>query len=340
MARGLVEVLGAVAALGLGVGAGLWAAGTPLSVRGLEPLSLVATVVPLDPARPDRHELGPLRVLGLLQLSSTHRHFGGLSGLLHEAACGRLLAVSDAGNWVVLEPRWEGARLVGVRAAWIAPLLDPDGQPPGSKRDADAEALARDGDDVLVWFERDHRALRYRGLSACRPESLGTPAVAEVRVPQMAAWPENEGPEAAADLTGQPVVIGEGAKGQDGSVEALWRGPEGWQAFRYPVADDFAPVGADALPDGQLVVVERRFRPGLGVAVRIVQARLPPRPGGHAEVRPIAQLAPPLTVDNFEAVAVDRAAGRLLLVSDDNFNPLQRTLLLTLALPPQADAAP
>jgi hypothetical protein len=44
----------------------------------------------------------------------------------------------------------------------------------------------------------------------------------------------------------------------------------------------------------------------------------------------IARLEPPLLADNFEGIAVAPAHRGLhvLLVSDDNFHPLQRTLLL------------
>ena len=58
-------------------------------------------------------------------------------------------------------------------------------------------------------------------------------------------------------------------------------------------------------------------------------------PGAVLEGVEIARLSLPLTVDNFEGLAVRRdAAGGLLvyLVSDDNFNPLQRTLLLMFRL--------
>jgi hypothetical protein len=49
---------------------------------------------------------------------------------------------------------------------------------------------------------------------------------------------------------------------------------------------------------------------------------------------PMARLAPPLTIDNMEALAIDEEDGRTILwmASDDNFNPLQRTLLLKFAL--------
>jgi len=49
----------------------------------------------------------------------------------------------------------------------------------------------------------------------------------------------------------------------------------------------------------------------------------------------LAELRQPLTVDNFEAVdAIRGPAGETLiyLLSDDNFSPLQRSLLLLFAL--------
>jgi hypothetical protein len=49
----------------------------------------------------------------------------------------------------------------------------------------------------------------------------------------------------------------------------------------------------------------------------------------------IAELRPPLTLDNFEGVAVHLAPDgttRITLVSDDNFHPLQRTLIVQFEL--------
>jgi hypothetical protein len=48
----------------------------------------------------------------------------------------------------------------------------------------------------------------------------------------------------------------------------------------------------------------------------------------------LARLAPPLSVDNMEAMAVrEEAGGRsVYLGSDDNFMPFQRTLLLKFGL--------
>ena len=58
-------------------------------------------------------------------------------------------------------------------------------------------------------------------------------------------------------------------------------------------------------------------------------------PGALLEGTEIARISLPLTVDNFEGLGLRRDRdGRLLvyLISDDNFNPLQRTLLLMFRL--------
>ena len=56
--------------------------------------------------------------------------------------------------------------------------------------------------------------------------------------------------------------------------------------------------------------------------------------GAVIESREIARLQPPLTIDNMEGVSVTVENGQTIvwLVSDDNFSPLQQTLLLKFAL--------
>lgn len=324
----------AVAAVALGVGATLWLIGPPLGSGTVAPLEVSARALPLDRAEPGLEQVGQLRFLGALHLQSPDKRFGGISALLDDAACGRLLAVTDTGSWIVLEPKEEGDRLVGVGAAWMAPVLDATGKPAASKSEADAEALMRDGDSVLVWFEQDHRAQRYRGVSPCRPESLATSASEIIRLPQMAGWPDNGGAEAAATLKGDWVVIAETAKAGTGAVQGLVRRGQGILPFAYPVEGDFWPTASDALDTETLVVLARRFSPLRGVAVTVSLARLPldadGKPQGSAKVQLLARLAPPLLVDNMEGVAVRTVGDRhfIYMVSDDNFNSLQKTLLM------------
>jgi hypothetical protein len=97
------------------------------------------------------------------------------------------------------------------------------------------------------------------------------------------------------------------------------------------------------LPEGDLLVVERRFPPIGTRVVRIDRADLEGRGPLHPEE--LATIEPPLTDDNFEGIEVRRdEAGRTLvyLISDDNNcakqpggnrgTGLQRTLLLMFSL--------
>jgi hypothetical protein len=57
-------------------------------------------------------------------------------------------------------------------------------------------------------------------------------------------------------------------------------------------------------------------------------------PGMTLKARTLARLAPPLLADNFEGIAVSREGGRTILwvISDDNHEFFQRTLLLKFGL--------
>ncbi|RYI99488.1 MAG: esterase-like activity of phytase family protein, partial [Acetobacteraceae bacterium] len=112
-----------------------------------------------------------------------------------------------------------------------------------------------------------------------------------------------------------------------------------WRPFAYRPEDGFEPADAAPLPDGGALVLERSFSIFAGFGGRLVRlsaAQLRAAPdGGVLEGEVILRFAAPLPRDNFEGVTVFRAGGRTLigLVSDDNENMLQRTLLLVFALP-------
>ncbi len=57
--------------------------------------------------------------------------------------------------------------------------------------------------------------------------------------------------------------------------------------------------------------------------------------GARLKGEELGRFAPPYPIDNMEGIAAWRTpegATRILLLSDDNFNPLQRTLLLLFEL--------
>jgi len=140
----------------------------------------------------------------------------------------------------------------------------------------------------------------------------------------------------AFDADGRLLAFAEGAQ-EDGSGTVWLRTPAGeWQDLTLRAGSLFRPTGAALLPSGDVLLLERRYTllGGLGARVsRIAAATI--RPGARLAPKTLAELAPPLTLDNFEGIAAHRAADgttRITLLSDDNFNAFQRTLLVQFEL--------
>ena len=83
-------------------------------------------------------------------------------------------------------------------------------------------------------------------------------------------------------------------------------------------------------------MLERAFDMVRGVRCRVMRfdaAQL--KPGATVRAEELARLASPYAVDNLEGMAATKGArGETLLwlISDDNFNPLQRNILLLFEL--------
>ena len=307
--------------------------GLPLTGRADEPLAVTAVVRKLHPDKPGLERVGALRSRGVLELSSRDARFGGLSGLLVSADGRHLEAVSDLGHWIAARLRYDdGGKLSGLEQARIAPLPGLDGRPLAVKVDQDAESMAVIGDSLLVSFEHRHRIWRYaRAASGAPVRPVALPAT-----PGRAALTANDGLEAIVALpAGRLLAI---ASKSDGGARfpAFLLDNGAWQRLWYPRSAPYEPTGATLLPDGDLLVVERRFSLLGGLGIRLVRlAGDSLAPGALLQGETLAELAPPLAVDNLEGVATRRgAAGETLiyLISDDNFNPLQRTLLLLFEL--------
>lgn len=301
-----------------------------------DPVALRLAPVPLDPADPSRTSVGRLAFRGGLHASSDERRFGGISAA-RVLRGQRLVAVTDEGTWLSARLVVRDGRLVDLADVEMGPLLGEDGQVLAGKALQDAESMAvlPDG-SFLVGFEQQHRLLLY-------PAGTGRPDGVPTRVPLppgLEAAPRNGGLEAMASFPdGRLVAFPEDA----GSAETAlgWVGrPGGWRTLGLRRRGLPQPADAALLPGGDLLLLERAYDAGrsvMSVRVRRVPARTI-RPGATLDGEVVAELAPPLTVDNFEAIATWRAGGeaRVLLVSDDNFNARagQRTLFLMFALAP------
>ena len=300
-----------------------------------DPIVVETSRVPLNVEDREHTVVGRLAFLGGLELHSEDPRFGGLSGLSIGAGGRRLVAVSDAGYWfeadIVLD---EDGCLAGLENAALWPLRGLEGSPLEGKRAGDAEAVEAVGASAyVVAFERDHRLWRYdtaAGLGAARPIALDPPAGLDLA-------PDNRGIEALAALPDDRLLaITEGALDGAGDLRG-WLVEDGVAApLGYRITPFFRPTDLAALPSGDVVVLERSFIPPASLAARIrIVAAAEVVPGARLRGAEIAHLKPPLIVDNFEGLAVHQdARGRtvLYLVSDDNYNPLQRTLLLRFEL--------
>jgi hypothetical protein len=337
----ILETMSSVGAVAAGAAMALYFAGPALGSGPVSPLAVQTRPLALSRADPTLDRVGRLKFLGALQLEAKDARFGGISAILWEPGCGRLLAVSDSGAWFVLEPAEQDGRLEGIAKAWIAPILAPDGKPPLSKRAADAEGLARMGDgSTWVFYEQDHRGERFAGVSACRPESLGAAPDRRWVPPGAVLWPENGGMEAVAGVGEALRIALESVPGPAGGGLGLAGVPDGaLSRFSWLAPEGFQPTAMDPLDaEGpRMLVLHRRFTPLEGVMAVLGEADIGAAEAGTLAPREIARLRVPLLVDNMEALAVRREGERrfVYLASDDNFNALQRTLLLKFELLPE-----
>jgi hypothetical protein len=301
-----------------------------------EPLHLETTPISLHDEDSSVDRVGSLTFLGGLRLSSSHQQFGGLSGLAVSPNGRRLTFVTDDGSWIRAVPTYDSqGRLIGIASAEIGRLLRPDGQPVRGKREGDAESLSRTRGGFLVSFEHQHRFWLYDG----GPNPfLNQPGI--IAAPRaLGGRARNRGIEAATLLDdGRLFALAENFPRDVPHVMGWVRERERWRALTYERTALFHPAGAATLPDGDVLILERRFTYVGGFASRLVRVPLASLQSAEPiSGRELARLEPPLVEENFEGMDVRRdAAGRTLvyLISDDNFFPLQRTLLLLFAIRP------
>ncbi|MDG2534596.1 esterase-like activity of phytase family protein [Sphingomonas sp. HITSZ_GF] len=284
--------------------------------------------VPLDLRDPARTRVGALTYLGGIRLKSPDRAFGGFSSM--QIKGDRFTLLSDGGTFIRFR----------MGADWAPRELRfgdlPDG--PGSgwlKAQRDSESMTSDPATGHIWvgFENYNAIWRYDdGL---------TRAERSVRPGAMRGWSANGGPESMVRLAdGRFVVLSETSrpKGSRTGREALLFAGDptapGAEPIRFtylPPDEAYDPSDAVQLPDGRLIVLNRRFSvPDLFTArLTLVDPRAI-RAGAVVKGQEIAALAPPLLHDNYEALAVTREGKDVILwiASDDNQQFWEWSLLL------------
>jgi len=295
-------------------------------------------ILAFEPREPTRRRFGQLEFRGGLELKSPYKEFGGVSAIRVGADGAQFLALTDLGRWLRGRLTYAGSRPTGIADAEMAPILGGDGKPLAARRWFDTESIAQDGGTLYVGIERVQQIVRFDygkdGLTA-RGQPIAVPPGIK-RLPYNGSLEALEFVPRGLPLAGTLIAISERGYDQRGNLQAFLIGGPSPGTFAVKRSDEFDVSDCALLRGGELLILERRFSIWRGIAMRIRRVPL-------AAIKPDALVDGPVVVfadmaediDNMEGLSVHRtAAGEtvLTLISDDNFSPLQRTILLQFTL--------
>jgi hypothetical protein len=302
--------------------------------KGLEPLrdhaiDVDARPVFLNESDPAINKLGSLYFLGGWSLTSSDPAFGGLSALL--ASHGQFQAIGDTGTRLSFrfdERKISSARIkplpVGCGKRWL-------------KRNQDSESIAINQFTGITVLGLEMRQ------SLCIFASKSQDRALEVAPPQMKAWPRTGGAESVTFLRdGRMLVLAERDDDANNAVTPVLLFPAATRAgvgqalaMGYRAPRGFRPADAVVLRDGGLLILNRRFEFPFRFEASLILIEKPVlAQGSILSGVEIARFQPPFVTDNLEGLAVEeKSEGTIIwLTSDNNFMPIQRTLLLKFQL--------
>jgi hypothetical protein len=282
---------------------------------------------------------GSLEFVGGLEMTSTNPEFSGLSAFRYLDSGKEFVGITDTGLWYAGKMlRDERGRPASISDFRLAPIQSEEGMPVEGKWNSDAEGMSVSGPTVTMSFERFHRIAEFAldlENFASKPKDIPLPIPKnELR--------NNRGVEtiayapASSPLQGARVAVTEKSINKAGDMfAAVLEGPrEG--IFYVKRLDDFDISDGDFLPDGDLLLLERRFSIASGVTMRIRRiAAADIRPGATVDGPFILQADMRYQIDNMEGLDVWQAedgSTRLSMVSDDNHSIVQRNLYLEFRL--------
>ncbi|MFC3051444.1 esterase-like activity of phytase family protein [Kordiimonas pumila] len=295
-------------------------------------VKLSADAMPLYTKRPDTKAAGDLSYIAGWELTGNNWNFGGFSGLLVSNDEKKLIALSDKGYWLTaslnitsyVQPLYAGV----IRHAGTA-------NKENKETFYDAESLTEYNGGFLIGAENNNRL-------------LFTPSVSEPLVlsplndlVDLSGLSNNNGIEAMTTTPqGEIWMFAENSRNAQGNQPA-WKIVNGKaDKLLFHAPKNFSPTDAAALADGSLLILMRKYSALEGVAMKLLHI---PRANLEKPILEGIELAhltgSEANIDNMEGLdIVLRPDGsyHIYMMSDDNFNIFQRTILLLFSWqPPQ-----
>jgi hypothetical protein len=295
-------------------------------------------IAAFDNRDPSKTRFGVLEFRGGLALTSAYQPFGGVSAIQVEPDGSHFLAATDNGSWLRGRIVYQDDKPTGIADAEMAPILGADGKPLAARGWFDVESIAEIDGMFYIGIERVEQIVRfdYRrdGLKA-RGEPLPQP-------PDFKTFTFNKSleclaaPPKTAPLAGNLIVVTEHSLDAAGNHRAFLIKDGQVERFSVVRSDDYDISDCTILPPGDLLLLERRYSPARGVAMRIRRVPLSRiKPNALVDGKALIEADLAYQIDNMEGIAVHRnARGETIitLVSDDNFSVIQRNLLLQFTL--------
>jgi hypothetical protein len=286
----------------------------------------------------DQKRFGKLEFIGGIEMSSSNALLGAISSIRFRPDRKSFLAIMDTGHWVEGEIRRDQeGKLSGTSDLTVTSMIDANGRSEQVKERMDCEGVALRNGEVLASYEGLHRVDVYPDPGFAQS---GPVATLPLLIP-VTSLRGNRGLETIAvspkdsPLAGGVTVVSELSFDANGNLlAAVLDGPRKG-IFGVVRKGAFAVTDGAFLPNGDLLILERRFSfaEGIGMQIRRIKGD-DIKPGAVVDGEILLNADMGYQIDNMEGldVIVEPGDTRLILVSDDNHSILERNLMLEFRL--------
>ena len=261
-----------------------------------------------------------LEQVGFLNIDRNEKDYGGFSGLVISSEGTEALVVTDKSFFFVLElRREENDMLTEYSVVRKGRILSSKGEHLNG-RNTDSESIVIDkNNNYYISFESNHRIMMH-----AKVEGKG---VFVPKHPMFRKLSVNKGIEALAiDADNRLIAIPEKPPSGISDIPIFRLQNDKWEIIKYvKINDNFLVTDAEILPEGLLLILERKFSWTQGFKTRFRLISL----DKFDNTEPITVFTSTANqFDNLEGVTLWRDKNgemRILTVSDDNFHPLQQS---------------